>query len=166
MDDVIELPLFDMAAITIATNNFSPANILGASGFGPVCRGAKEFKNEVNLIAELQHKNLVALFSCCIQGDEKMGSQSRQYSTAYQYDSKDFGVWLSKDIRSGYMSPDYAVNGTFSVKSDVFSFGVLLLEIVSGKQNRGFSHPNHRQSLLGHESGVIYLPESTFLSEY
>ena len=39
---------------------------------------------------------------------------------------------------SGYMSPEYAVEGLFSMKSDVFSFGVLLLEIVSGKKNTGF----------------------------
>ncbi|KAM7498781.1 hypothetical protein LguiA_023195 [Lonicera macranthoides] len=35
----------------------------------------------------------------------------------------------------GYMSPEYAVDGKFSVKSDVFSFGVLMIEIVSGKKN-------------------------------
>ncbi|WMV57156.1 hypothetical protein MTR67_050541 [Solanum verrucosum] len=34
----------------------------------------------------------------------------------------------------GYMSPEYAMHGQFSVKSDVFSFGVLLLEITSGKR--------------------------------
>ncbi|XP_028102550.1 G-type lectin S-receptor-like serine/threonine-protein kinase B120 [Camellia sinensis] len=39
----------------------------------------------------------------------------------------------------GYMSPEYVVNGLFSVKSDVFSFGVLVLEIVSGKRNRFLS---------------------------
>lgn len=33
---------------------------------------------------------------------------------------------------SGYMSPEYAMEGAFSVKSDTYSFGVLLLEIVSG----------------------------------
>lgn len=50
----------------------------------------------------------------------------------------------------GYMSPEYAVDGKFSVKSDVFSLGVLLLEIVSGKKNRTFQHSDHHHSLLGH----------------
>ncbi|XP_059656988.1 receptor-like serine/threonine-protein kinase SD1-8 isoform X2 [Cornus florida] len=40
----------------------------------------------------------------------------------------------------GYMSPEYAMEGLFSIKSDVFSFGVLLLEIMSGKKNTGFYH--------------------------
>ncbi|KAL1166331.1 hypothetical protein V6Z11_A06G189900 [Gossypium hirsutum] len=40
----------------------------------------------------------------------------------------------------GYMSPEYAMEGLFSIKSDVFSFGVLLLEIVSGKKSTGFYH--------------------------
>ncbi|KAI3734757.1 hypothetical protein L6452_14235 [Arctium lappa] len=50
----------------------------------------------------------------------------------------------------GYISPEYAVNGFFSVKSDIFSFGVLVLEIVSGKNNRGFVHEDHHDNLLGH----------------
>ncbi|KAF5478041.1 hypothetical protein F2P56_004633 [Juglans regia] len=50
----------------------------------------------------------------------------------------------------GYMSPEYAVHGQYSVKSDVFSFGVLVLEILSGKKNRGFCHPDHHLNLLGH----------------
>ncbi|XP_035839041.1 G-type lectin S-receptor-like serine/threonine-protein kinase At4g27290 [Helianthus annuus] len=50
----------------------------------------------------------------------------------------------------GYIPPEYAVHGVFSVKSDVFSFGVLVLEIVSGMKNREFSSHKHRDNLLGH----------------
>ncbi|XP_010430793.1 PREDICTED: receptor-like serine/threonine-protein kinase SD1-8 [Camelina sativa] len=48
----------------------------------------------------------------------------------------------------GYMAPEYWTNGVFSMKSDVFSFGVLLLEIISGKRNRGFSNLEGDTSLL------------------
>lgn len=53
---------------------------------------------------------------------------------------------------SGYMSPEYAMDGIISVKSDVFSFGVLVLEIISGKKNRGFYSANKELNLLGHVS--------------
>lgn len=50
------------------------------------------------------------------------------------------------------MSPEYVIDGHFSVKSDVFSFGVLVLEIISGRKNKGFYHPDHPHNLLGHVS--------------
>ena len=50
------------------------------------------------------------------------------------------------------MALEYAIHGLFSVKSEVFSFGALLLEIVSGKKNRGFSHLNNCINLIGHVS--------------
>ncbi|GAA0161014.1 transmembrane signal receptor [Lithospermum erythrorhizon] len=50
----------------------------------------------------------------------------------------------------GYMSPEYAIDGVYSMKSDVFSFGVLVLEIVSGTRNSQFHHPDHDFNLLGH----------------
>ena len=61
---------------------------------------------------------------------------------------------------SGYMSPEYVVFGKFSTKSDVFSFGVILLEIVSGKKNNDsyLKHPS--LTLIGRVSNRIqkYLP--------
>ncbi|KAL8112915.1 hypothetical protein AgCh_020286 [Apium graveolens] len=53
----------------------------------------------------------------------------------------------------GYMSPEYAMEGLFSVKSDVFAFGVLLLEILSGKKNTGF-RDSDCLSLLGYAWGL------------
>ncbi|KAF5947362.1 hypothetical protein HYC85_013319 [Camellia sinensis] len=50
----------------------------------------------------------------------------------------------------GYMSPEYALDGLFSIKSDVFSFGVIVLEIVSGKRNTGFYKSRQAFNLLGH----------------
>ncbi|KAL9317360.1 hypothetical protein ACSQ67_013877 [Phaseolus vulgaris] len=48
----------------------------------------------------------------------------------------------------GYMAPEYAMHGQFSVKSDVFSFGVLILEIVSGQKNSGINNGENMEDLL------------------
>ncbi|KAJ0962893.1 hypothetical protein J5N97_028015 [Dioscorea zingiberensis] len=52
----------------------------------------------------------------------------------------------------GYMSPEYAMDGIFSQKSDVFSFGVLMLEIITGKKNRGVYFASAHTNLLDHAS--------------
>ncbi|MED6114210.1 hypothetical protein PIB30_078188 [Stylosanthes scabra] len=49
----------------------------------------------------------------------------------------------------GYISPEYAVRGSFSMKSDVFSFGVIVLEVVTGRRTREFCVPNQSLNLLG-----------------
>ncbi|WKA12319.1 hypothetical protein VitviT2T_029716 [Vitis vinifera] len=234
----LELPLFDLDTLLNATNNFSSYNKLGEGGFGPVYKGIlqegqeiavkmmsktsrqglKEFKNEVESIAKLQHRNLVKLLGCCIHGRERMliyeympnksldlfifdqmqsvvldwpkrfliingiargllylhqDSRLRIIHRDLKADNilldeemtpkiSDFG--MARSFRGneteantkrvvgtyGYMSPEYAIDGLYSTKSDVFSFGVLVLEIVSGKRNRGFSHPDHSFNLLGH----------------
>ncbi|XVF29921.1 hypothetical protein REPUB_Repub16aG0012400 [Reevesia pubescens] len=61
----------------------------------------------------------------------------------------------------GYMAPEYAIDGQFSVKSNVFSFGILVLEIVSGKKNKGFYHHSHDLNLVGHVCRKTYF--STFI---
>uniref|UniRef100_A0A803PZS4 Serine-threonine/tyrosine-protein kinase catalytic domain-containing protein n=1 Tax=Cannabis sativa TaxID=3483 RepID=A0A803PZS4_CANSA len=52
-------------------------------------------------------------------------------------------------VVSGYMAPEYASNGLFSIKSYVFSFGTLVLEIVSGKKSRGLYDEDNILNLTG-----------------
>ncbi|XP_074267395.1 cysteine-rich receptor-like protein kinase 44 [Silene latifolia] len=58
------------------------------------------------------------------------------------------GHTLRIALWGGYMPPEYAIEGRFSEKSDVFSFGVLLLEIITGKKTRWFAESS--LSLLGY----------------
>jgi serine/threonine protein kinase len=48
----------------------------------------------------------------------------------------------------GYMAPEYVMHGQFSFKTDVYSFGVLVLEIISGKKNSGFSSEDSMGDLI------------------
>ncbi|QCE09592.1 serine/threonine-protein kinase PBS1 [Vigna unguiculata] len=234
----IEVPFYTFASILAATDNFSDSNKLGRGGYGPVYKGTfpggqeiavkrlssvstqglQEFKNEVILIAKLQHRNLVRLRGYCIKGDENIllyeympnksldsfiFDRSRTILLDWpmrfeiivgiargmlylHQDSRlrvihrdlktsnvlldqemnpkisDFGlakIFGGKETEAstervmgtyGYMAPEYALDGLFSVKSDVFSFGVVLLEILSGKRNTGFYESKQISSLLGY----------------
>nr|XP_025622122.1 receptor-like serine/threonine-protein kinase SD1-8 isoform X8 [Arachis hypogaea] len=72
----------------------------------------------------------------------------------------------------GYMSPEYAMDGNFSVKSDVFSFGVMVLEIITGKKNREFYSDNDELNLLGnvwrhwHEGTALTLLDPSIGNSY
>jgi serine/threonine protein kinase len=58
---------------------------------------------------------------------------------------------------SGYMAPEYAMRGYFSIKSDVFSFGVLILEIISGQKNSSFAEGETVEGLLSYVSAIIFV---------
>ena len=64
-------------------------------------------------------------------------------------------------LRRGYWAPEYVTRGQLSEKADVYSFGVLLLEIVSGRKNLDFDMPEHKVYL---GQWVCYQNSTTALS--
>ncbi|CAI9267015.1 unnamed protein product [Lactuca saligna] len=232
-----ELHYFTFQSISSATNNFSSANKLGQGGFGAVYKGKlvdgqevavkrlsrgseqgiKEFKNETELIAKLQHTNLVKLIGCCIEKKEQIlvyEYMPNKSLDSFLFDPRKKGLldWntrfviidgiahgllylhrfsrlrvIHRDLKAsnillddylkpkisdfgmaklfgineseantsrvvgtrGYMPPEYMLDGSVSTKTDVFGFGVLLLEIVSSKMNHGTYDVEHPLNLLG-----------------
>ncbi|BFG27553.1 hypothetical protein CerSpe_138270 [Prunus speciosa] len=233
---LVESLQYDFETIRSATDNFTDANKLGRGGSGAVYKGRLlngqpiavkrlfknseqgdgEFKNEVMLLAQLQHRNLVRLLGYCLTTDERLliyeyvpntsldhfifdpnNHEHLDWETRYKIiggiargilylheDSRvriihrdlkasnilldedmtpkiaDFGMArlfaidqtqeVTKTVRGtyGYMAPEYVIHGRFSVKTDVFSFGVLVLEIVSGKKIGSFRYGENEEDLL------------------
>uniref|UniRef100_J3MN82 Protein kinase domain-containing protein n=1 Tax=Oryza brachyantha TaxID=4533 RepID=J3MN82_ORYBR len=213
----------DLSKLQSATDNFDESNRLGEGGFGVVFKGVfpdgqevavkrlsscsnqglGQLKNELYLVAKLQHKNLVRLIGVCLEEGEKVlvyeympnksldtvlfdPERSKQLdwgkrfmilngiARGLQYlhehsqlkiihrDLKASNILLDADMKPkiadfgmakifgddetrnatsrvigtlGYMSPEYAMRGHYSTKLDVFSFGVIVLEIVTGRRN-------------------------------
>ncbi|XP_047951130.1 receptor-like serine/threonine-protein kinase SD1-8 [Salvia hispanica] len=237
-EEDLELPVIKMTTIVKATNNFSMENKIGAGGFGTVYKGnmpsgeevavkrlsksstqgLEEFRNEVMVIAKLQHRNLVRLLGCCIEEEERMLIYEYLHNKSldlfvFDYNRRTLLTWpkrydiimgiargllylhhdsrlkiIHRDLKTnnilldgnltpkisdfglarifeedqalartkrvvgtyGYMAPEYAIDGKYSVKSDIFSLGVVLLEIMSGKKNRGYGDSDYFVNLLGH----------------
>lgn len=53
---------------------------------------------------------------------------------------------------SGYMAPEYALHGLFSIKSDIYSYGVLVLEILTGQKNGANLGSTNYLDLVSHVS--------------
>ncbi|KAF8725766.1 hypothetical protein HU200_020319 [Digitaria exilis] len=205
-----------------ATDEFNQINKLGQGGYGSVYKGvlpdgrevavkrlffntrqwADQFFNEVKLVSQVQHKNLVKLLGCSVEGPESLLVYEYLCNTSldhYLFDAfkKNALDWerrfeiilgtaeglsylhsaseiriIHRDIKAsnvllderfrpkiadfglarnfmddqshlstglagtfGYMAPEYIVHGQLTEKADIYSYGVLVLEIVTGRKN-------------------------------
>ncbi|KAL8505344.1 hypothetical protein ACS0TY_016547 [Phlomoides rotata] len=227
---------FSYSELRAATDDFNPANKLGEGGFGPVYmgklgdgravgvkqlsvkshQGKAQFLAEIATISAVQHRNLVKLYGCCIEGDKRLlvyeylenksldqllfGTRSKSlyldWGTRYDIclgvarglaylheesrprvvhrDVKASNILLDSDLTPkisdfglaklyddkkthistriagtiGYLAPEYAMRGHLTEKADVFGFGVVALEIISGRPNSDPSLENDKIYLL------------------
>ncbi|XXG68675.1 hypothetical protein AAC387_Pa06g1706 [Persea americana] len=191
---------FSYSELKTATKEFNPANKLGEGGFGPVYKGAltdgrviavkqlsvashqgkSQFVTEIATISAVQHRNLVKLYGCCIEGDRRLlvyeylenksldqalfGETSLHLNWQTRYDiclgaARDFGLAKLYDDKKthistrvagtiGYLAPEYAMRGHLTEKADVFAFGVVALEVLSGRPNSDTSLEQEKIYLL------------------
>ncbi|KAI3508264.1 hypothetical protein L1887_23270 [Cichorium endivia] len=142
---MFEQPLLKLTLVDIleATNNFCKSNIVGDGGFGTVYKaklpdgkivavkklnksktqGQREFLAEMETIGKVKHQNLVPLLGYCSFGEEKLACETH----------------VSTDLAGtfGYIPPEYGQSWRSTTRGDVYSFGVILLELVTGKEPTG-----------------------------
>ncbi|THU44061.1 hypothetical protein C4D60_Mb02t03390 [Musa balbisiana] len=165
--------IYTYKELKIATDDFSAANKVGEGGFGSVYRGmlkdgtvvaikvlsseskqgVGEFLTEIKVISGIIHENLVKLYGCCAEEPHRilvynylennslsqtlLGSIIPVYTTKFEF-----------FVHLGYLAPEYAIRGQVTRKSDVYSYGVLLLEIVTGRCNTNTRLPFEDRFLL------------------
>ncbi|OEL13918.1 Proline-rich receptor-like protein kinase PERK12 [Dichanthelium oligosanthes] len=139
-------------------------------------QGEREFEAEVEIISRVHHRHLVSLVGYCIAQHHRMliyefvpngtlehhlhgrGMPVMDWPTRLKI-AIDFGLAkLSNDTHThvstrimgtfGYLAPEYASSGKLTDRSDVFSFGVVLLEIVTGRKPVDQTRPLGEESLV------------------
>nr|AFK35330.1 unknown [Medicago truncatula] len=83
--------------------------------------------------------------------DEKLNPKISDFGLARLFPGEDTHVQTFRISGThGYMAPEYALRGYLSVKTDVFSYGVLVLEIVSGRKNHDLKLDAEKADLLSY----------------
>ncbi|KAH0917075.1 hypothetical protein HID58_024735, partial [Brassica napus] len=110
-------------------------------------RREKEFLMEIGTIGHVSHPNVLSLLGCCIENGLYL-----VFIFSSRGSISDFGLakwlpsqWSHHSIAPiegtfGHLAPEYYTHGIVDEKTDVFAFGVFLLELISGKRPVDASH--------------------------
>ncbi|KAK4859428.1 hypothetical protein QYF36_005278 [Acer negundo] len=147
---------FKVSELERATNGFSQKNMIGQGAYGIVYKGIlsdgnsvavkqaldldskcdEDFSNEVEIISNIRHRNLLSLRGCCVTSDNLKDLNARVADFGLAKQSLEGQSHLTTRVAGthGYLAPEYALYGQLTEKSDVYSFGIVMLEIMSGRK--------------------------------
>ncbi|OIW09764.1 hypothetical protein TanjilG_18679 [Lupinus angustifolius] len=126
--------LFTYKELRNACDNFSSANKIGEGGFGSVYKVTKPL--QVLLLSPYQ-----MVWSLFFPEISDFGLAKLILSHLTHVSTRVAGT-------IGYLAPEYAIRGQLTRKADIYSFGVLLVEIVSGRCNTNARLPIGDQFIL------------------
>ncbi|KAM2996278.1 hypothetical protein FF2_043119 [Malus domestica] len=152
--------MFTYKHILVATQNFSNENLLGASAFGVVYKGIlsshphkivavkkisaaskkgeREHLAEICTIGCLRHKNIVQLQGWCHEyGHHFLVYEYMPNRSLGQYIGKPYLDWRTRNSHV-HCPGRLGFSAKATPKSDVCSFGMVVLEVVCGRRSKGF----------------------------
>nr|GLL17807.1 brassinosteroid insensitive 1-associated receptor kinase 1 [Ipomoea trifida] len=123
-------------------------------------QGFKEFQSEANVLMNVHHKNLTSLVGYCIEGTnigiiyefmangnlhQHLSVSAENHNVLSFRDRLQIATDSAQVIAgtTGYIDPEYYISNRLTEKSDVFSFGVVILEVITGQPAIIGKPPNH-----------------------
>jgi serine/threonine protein kinase len=160
-------------------------NSLGRALFGPVqCRLQLDWPIRFNIcldvargLAYLHEESRIRIVHRDIKPnnillDEQLNPKIADFGLAKLYEAENSHISTRVAGTVGYLAPEYAFRGHLSEKVDIFSFGVVALEIVSNRSHEDRSLPNEMVYLLDwtwhlyEENRLLDLVDADMLSSY
>ncbi|CAI9110029.1 OLC1v1009989C1 [Oldenlandia corymbosa var. corymbosa] len=141
------LEIYRYEELQLATDNFSPDCLIGGSVYRGTLKGdfaaikkvIGDVAQEINLLNNIRHLNLIRLVGIGVYDECRylvFEYAEKGALSDWIYDAEEGHFALTRHIigTKGYMAPEYLENGLVSPKLDVYSFGILLLEMLTGKE--------------------------------